>query len=176
MLWEVLNQTHPLTSFPYSHSHTSQGDITFLIRQVKNENISQYHFSLSLSDKIKSSVRKFGPTQLLVGHKDGMLAEGFRFSAYQVTPGKMPGLKWEGQGVFSKKGGDHEIVSPPGRKQHDLSCTSNEERKMEREWKRQGTSLPARHFAPFILSVVIPITSADVSAPIKACARIKSST
>lgn len=87
----------------------------------------------------------------------------------------MPGLKWEGQGVFSKKGGDHEIVSSPGRKQHDLNCTSNEERKMDRGWERQGTSLPARHFAPFILSVVIPITSADVSAPIKACACKKSS-
>lgn len=105
-----------------------------------------------------------------------MLAEAFRFCAYQVTPGKMPGLKWEGQGVFSKKGGDHKIVSPPGRKQHDLNRTSNEGRKMDRGWKRQGTSLPARHFAPFLLSVVVPITSADVSAPIKACACIKSST
>lgn len=98
-----------------------------------------------------------------------MLAEGFRFCAYQVTPGKMPGLKWEGQGVFSKKGGDHEIVSPPGRKQHDLNCTSNEERKMDRGWERQGTSLPARLWS-------FQITSADVSAPIKPCACIKSST
>lgn len=173
MLWEVLNQTHPLTSF--SNSHASQGITTFLIKQVKNETISQYRFSLSLSDKIKPSVRKFGPTQFLVGHKDGMLAEGFRFCAYQVTPGKMPGLKWEGQGVFSKKGGDHEIVSPPGRKQHDLNCTCTGERKMGRGWERQGTSLPERHFAPFVLSVVIPITSADVSAPIKAMCIIKSS-
>lgn len=154
--------------FPF-HSHTSQGITTFLIKQVKNENISQYHFSLSLSDKLKPSVREFGPTQLLVGHKDGMLAEGFRFCVYQVTPGKMPGLKWEGQGVFSKKGGDHEIVSPPGRKQHDLNCTSNEERKMDRGWERQGTSLPVRLWS-------FQITSADVSAPIKACVCIKSST
>ena len=85
-------------------------------------------------------MRKLGPIQLFVGHKDGMLAQGFGFCTHQVSLGKIPGLKWEGRGVFSKKGGDHEIVSPPGRKQYDLNCASNEEEKTGRGWDRQGTS------------------------------------
>lgn len=50
--------------------------------------------------------------KLLVGHKDGMLAEGFGFCTHQLSLGKILRLTWEGWG-------DREFMSPSGKK-HDL--------------------------------------------------------